>query len=231
VGRWGVVLGCVAPLLVAVVPGARADEPPIEIPPRAPETPALSEASPRDQATEAPPERPRPQGLVLESGLGILGFAGRFRHVSPPAFWLHGQLGYEVTRGVMIFADGDLAWTDTSESQEEANTYGVTLWGFGGGVRGTVHVRERAAFYVQGEVGALAADVKHDELAVLGFRRAESLNASFGGRAGVEWYLVDRRLAVSASGGLRYADGFARVVGPSDLPLLWDAGIALRYAF
>ena len=47
---------------------------------------------------EAPPPRPRRKGLVLESTLGVLGFAGQFRHVAPPAYWLHAQLGYEVSR-------------------------------------------------------------------------------------------------------------------------------------
>jgi hypothetical protein len=184
-----------------------------------------------DEPTEGLQERPRHPGLVLESTLGVLGFAGNFRHVAPPAYWVRGQLGYEVTRGLMVYADGEAGWTDTSESQEEANTFAVVLWGFGGGLRGTVHWSERVAIYAEGEVGALTADVIHDELTVLGFRNAESLNPSAGARVGIEWYQLDRHLALAATGGARYAVGFAKVVGPTDLPLMWDAGLSLRYTF
>jgi hypothetical protein len=87
------------------------------------------------------------------------------------------------------------------------------------------------AVYGQGDLGAFAADVKHDQLTVLGFRKAESVNPSVGARIGIEWYQVDRHLALCAAGGGRYAEGFARVVGPTDLPLMWDAGLSLRYTF
>jgi hypothetical protein len=195
------------------------------------DAPPPEPAPPVDQATEAPPERPRPQGLVVESTLGVLGFAGAFRHVAPPAYWFHGQLGYELTRGLMVFAGGDLGFSDTSESQVEANTYTVPLWGVGGGLRGTVHTSERVALYAQGELGLFAAAVKHDELTGLGFRNAEGAKPSGGARLGIEWYQTDRHLALCAVGGGRYAGGFAKVVGPTDLPLMWDAGVSLRYGF
>jgi hypothetical protein len=169
--------------------------------------------------------------VVLESTLGVLGFAGNFRHVAPPAYWVHSQLGYELTRGIMVYAYGDIAFTDTSESQQEANTYGMVLWGFGGGLRATVHLSERVAVYGQGDLGAFTADVKHDQLTVLGFRDAESVNPSVGARLGIEWYQVDRHMALCVVGGGRYAQGFARLVGPTDLPLMWDAGLGLRYTF
>jgi hypothetical protein len=209
---------------------SRAEEPQLDISPetleaRPPPAPAT------DSATEGPPERPRRPGIVLGSTLGVLGFAGNFRHVAPPAYWLHGQLGYEVTRGVLLYVGGDLAWTDTSESQAEANALAVVMWGFGGGVRGTVYFNERIAGYAEAEVGALTADVKHDELTVLGFRNAENVNPAAGGRLGIEWYQMDRHLALYVAGGARYAEGFARVVGPSDFPLVWDAGLGVRYTF
>ncbi len=225
-------VGGTAALLV--VTPAWAEEPQLDISPQTLEGPPSSPESPtstRDEGTDGPQERPRRPGLVLESTLGVLGFAGNFRHVAPPAGWLHSQLGYEVTRGIMVYVDGELGWTDTSESQEAANTYAMALWGVGGGVRGTVHLSERVTVYVQGDMGAFTADVKHDELTVLGFRNAENINPAGGGRLGIEWYQVDRHLALGAAAGARYAEGFARVVGPSDIPLIWDAGLSLRYAF
>jgi hypothetical protein len=230
VGKSAVVLLTGATALLAASSSA-ADEPQVDIPPQILDAKTPAEPSTRDEASETLSVRPRRSGVVLESTLGILGFAGNFRHVAPPAYWVHAQLGYEVTSGIMVYASGEVAWTDTSESLAEADTLPVTLWGFGAGVRGTVHATERVAVYVQGEGGAFAADVKHEELTVLGFRNAEKINPSAGGRLGLEWYQMDRHLALGASAGAKYAEGFAKVVGPSDLPLMWDAGLSLRYTF
>jgi hypothetical protein len=179
---------------------------------------------------EAPPPRPRKKGVVLESTAGVLGFAGQLRHVSPPGFWLHTQLGYEITNWLMVFGEGELGYTDTSVSEPPNYSTAFPIWGFGGGLRGTIHPTERFAFFVQGEGGALTAHVPHGTLAVLGFKNAESLGAQVGGRLGLEWYMADRHLALVAQGGGRDAMGFARQRG-SDLPLMWDAAVGLRYTF
>jgi hypothetical protein len=130
----------------------------------------------------------------------------------------------------MVFGSGELAFTQTSESQDESHTMALPFWGFGGGLRATVSASERVAFFAQGEIGALVADAPHNSLTVLGFRRAESLDASFGGRLGIDWYQADRHLAFCAVAGMRVAQGFAKVT-VQDLPLMWDAGLGLRYAF
>jgi hypothetical protein len=179
----------------------------------------------------APPARPRSKGLVLESTLGVLGFAGQFRHVSPPAYWLHGQLGYEVFSWLMLFGEGEIALTDTSESQDETHTLAYSMWGVGGGARATVHVSDRVAIFGQGDVGALTANVPHDALALLGYRAAESLDAAFGARLGVDYYQVDRHMALCAALGARVAQGFSKVSESSDVPLLWDLGAGVRYTF
>lgn len=178
-----------------------------------------------------PPMRPRRHGLVVESTLGVLGFAGAFRHVAPPAYWWRAQLGYEPTSWLMIYGAGQLAFTDTGESQDASHTVAFAIWGLSGGLRATAHATERFAVYAQGEAGALTADIAHNTLTVLGFRNAESLNASFGARVGIEWYQVDRHLALSVSGGGEYASGFGKLFGPTDTPLLWSSGVALRYTF
>jgi hypothetical protein len=206
----------------------------IEIAPQPPEPKAPPEA-PTDAGpegmAEAPPPRERHKGLVLESTLGALGFAGQFRHVAPPAFWLHAQLGYEFLRWLMLFGEGELAFTDSGESQDASRSMAFSIWGFGGGARATLHATPRFAMFAQGQVDGLAANVPHNSLTVLGFRNAETLGASFGARVGAEWYQIDRHLALSAQVGARDAGGFAKVTSTSDTPIMWDAAMGIRYTF
>lgn len=180
---------------------------------------------------EAPPMRPRHKGFVLESTLGVLGFAGKFAHVAPSAPWLHTTFGYELLPWLMLFAEGELAYTDTSESQDASHVKAFPIWGIGGGARATIHATDRVAFFVQGDIGALTAYVPHHTLGLLGFRDAESLNPQFGGRLGAEWYQLDRHMAVCAQAGLRDAQGFGKVAAGGDTPLMWDGALGLRYTF
>ncbi len=227
----------VAITLVAPTASAQA-VPPANAPELAPDAHVdIAAAPPEGQTTlptpppDAPPPRPRHTGLVLESTLGVLGFAGQFGHVAPPAFWLHTQLGYEVLPWLMLFGEGELAFTDTNVSQDESHAMAFPMWGFGGGLRVTVPVSSRVALFLQGAVGALTAYVPHGSLAELGFRQAEGLNAQFGGRVGVEWRASDRHIALCAEGGARDATGFARTIGSSDFGLLWDGSAGFRYTF
>jgi hypothetical protein len=215
---------------------AQAAEPP-PLPPGAaidvsatPEAEAPGPAPGTKPFDEAPPPRPRKKGLVLEGSTGVLGFGGQFGHVAPLAYWMQAELGYEVLDWLMLFGEGELAFTGTSEAQGESAAISFPIWGFGAGARATLHATPRVAFFVQAQLDALAADVPHDALAILGFRNAESLNASFGARAGIEWYQVDRHLALAVEGGVRDATGFAMVTA-NDFPLMWDSGLAIRYVF
>jgi hypothetical protein len=236
----GVALG--GPTLSLTTAGAaRAQGPDTAPAPLAPDakidistTPEAEPSPEQDAATkafaEAPPPRPRRKGLVVESSLGVLGFAGQFGHVAPPAFLMRAQVGYEVTDWLMFFGEGELAFTGTNEAEDEAQAFSFPIWGFGAGARATFHASERVAFFVQGQLDAMAADVPHDTLTILGFRNAESLNASFGGRVGIEWYQIDRHLALSVEGGARDATGFAMVTA-NDFPLMWDTALGIRYVF
>jgi hypothetical protein len=183
---------------------------------------------------EVPPGRPRHKGVVVETTAGMLAFAGQFRHVSPPAFWLHGQVGYEIFRWLMVFGESELALTDTSEAQDESHAMAFPIFGFGAGLRGTVHITERIALFLQGDLGEMEAMVPQGSLALLGFANAENLNLYFGGRLGFEWYQVDRHLALVAQGGFRDAQGFSKsepFFPSSDTPLMWDGALGLRYTF
>ncbi len=201
----------------------------------APATSATAAVTPESFLAEAPPEVPPPlpqkRGLVLESSLGALGFAGQFRHVAPMAFWMHMQLGYEIFKWLMPFAEGQLAYTDTSVAQDASKAHSFPILGFGGGARVTVHITERVALYGQGSIGAMKADVPKQALFILGFRDAEAFNPYFGARIGVEWYQIDRHLALGFGVGFRDAQGFARLASTSDTPLMWDAALSLRYTF
>jgi hypothetical protein len=179
---------------------------------------------------ESPPPPPRHKGLVLESALGGLGFFGKFGTVAPTGFWLHTQLGYEIFNWLMAFGEGELAFTDTSNAQGPAQSQGFPIFGFGGGVRETVHVSDRVAVFVQEDIGAMKSDITTGALVNIGFKNAEALGLYFGGRLGVEWYQIDRHIAFSLQVGLRDALGFKRQIG-SDLPLMLDGGLALRYTF
>jgi hypothetical protein len=217
-----------------------ADEP---APP--PNAPVLSEdvhvdiatTPPEGQATlptpppEAPPPRPRSSGLVLEQTAGVLGFAGQFGRVAPPAYWMHTQLGYELLPWLLLFGEGELAFTTTGESQDESHSIAFPIWGFGAGARGTMMVSQRVGVYLQVDAGAVSAYVPHGALADLGFRNAEALGAQLGGRLGVQWHATDRHIALCLEAGARDATGFARTIGSGDFALLWDASAGLRYTF
>jgi hypothetical protein len=170
--------------------------------------------------------------VVVTTDLGVLGFAGQFRHVAPPAYWLTAQVGFELLDWLMVFGEGELAFTTTGESQDESHSVAVPMWGFGGGARATVHASDRVALYAQGQLGLLTSLVAHGALAVLGYRNAESLNPQFGGRIGAEWYQLDRHVALTASLGGRLAEGFSKTgTAQADTPLMWDASLGLRYTF
>lgn len=180
---------------------------------------------------EAPPPLPRKKGLVLESGLGALAFLGKFGNTAPAAPWVDTELGWEFFKWLMLFGYGELGFTGTSSSQPEASATYFPVYGFGGGLRFTVHATERVAFFLQGSAGAISAIVPRGTLAIVGFQNAENLGFAAGGRLGVEWYQIDRHMALTLGVGLRDAFNFKLVAGGSDLPLVLDASLAIRYTF
>lgn len=179
---------------------------------------------------EAPPPPPRHKGLVLEGELGASKFLGKFGSVAPLGWYLHTQLGYEIFKWLMLFGEGEMTFTDTSNAQGPTETRAFPIFGFGGGARLTVHFSERVAMFVQGDFGAMKSDVTSGALANIGFKSAENIGLYAGGRLGVEWYQIDRHLALAVQLGLRDAFGFKKQIG-SDLPLMLDSGLALRYTF
>ena len=68
---------------------------------------------------------------MLETGIGVSGFAGELKTISPAASNFHLQLGYEPFRWFMIFAEGDLGFTSTRYARVSR---GYAIYGFGGGL-------------------------------------------------------------------------------------------------
>jgi hypothetical protein len=234
----------VASLFVALLASAavaRADEPPPASEPPLPAQVDLqkdikdAKAAPVEDALaptpEAPPPPPYKKTLVLDSSIGVVAFVGQFRKIAPPGPRLHVQLGYEFLKWLMLYGEGELAFTDTSMKQAQPNTRAFAMFGFGGGVRFTVRFTDRIGVYAQAGLGALKADVATNALGILGFRGAESLDVYFGARLGVEWYQVDRHFALGVHAGPRLAQGFAKTGASRDTPALVDGGVSLRYAF
>ncbi|MCW5835386.1 MAG: hypothetical protein KIS78_23495 [Labilithrix sp.] len=181
-------------------------------------------------AAEAPPPAPYKKSLVLDATVGAIGFLGEFRKIAPPGPWMHLQLGYELLKWLMLFGEGELAFTDTSNRQAPPNTRAFPMFGFGGGARFTLRFTDRFGAYAQGSVGMMKADIATNALGILGFREAESLGVYVGGRLGVEWYQIDRHFALGLNAGVRSAQGFAKLGAGTDSPLALDGGASLRCA-
>lgn len=179
---------------------------------------------------EAPPPPPHKRGLVLEGSMGALGFAGKFQNVAPPAVWMHITLGYEFFKVLMPFISGELAFTDTSAASDPSKNRAFPIYGFGGGVRFTIPIGSRVGIFVQGDIGAMEADITKYALANLGYANAEKLGLYYGGKLGFEWYQINRHMGLGLQGGARLLSGFARTVG-SDTPVGWDAAATIRYTF
>ena len=192
------------------------------------DAPAAADAPP----AETPPAEPYRRSVVLDSSIGAIGFFGEFGKVAPPGPWLHAQLGYEVLRWLMLFGEGELAFTDTSLREAPPRTRAFAMFGGGGGARFTARFSERIGAYAQASLGMMKADIGRNALGNLGFRGAESLDVYACGRLGIEWYQVNRHFALGLAVGARLAQGFEITgVRTSDTPVLGDAAASLRYAF
>ena len=181
---------------------------------------------------DVPPPAPRKKnGFVLDATVGALGALGALKDVAPVAPHLRMLFGYEPFSWLLVFVEGELAFTSTSLAQDPPYTRAFPIWGFGAGVRGTVPLGDRLGIYLEPAFGAMTADVARNALFILGFRKAESLAPFFGGRLGLEWYQLDRHFALGVAGGARLATGFSRVGLTADTPALWEAQGTLRYHF
>lgn len=226
-----VVFGLGVALIGGFAGTARADDED-EVPAIKPIAPTKPEATiDTGPPPEAPPPRPWSKGVVVEGSAGVLGYFGAFRRLAPPAFFQRIQAGYELFDWLMVFGGGELAFTDTSVSQDASKVRAFPIWGFDGGARLTMRPFERVGIFAQGDVGLMKADVPANALAVVGFPKTESLRPFFGGRIGVEWYQLDHHLSFGIAGGPRLATGFERSFGKGDTPVMWDAAITLRYTF
>jgi hypothetical protein len=139
------------------------------------------------------------------------------------------QVGYEALRFLMVFAEADLVLSNTSYAHRPPPPRTYALWGFGGGLRGTVKAGDRVGLYLQGSLGG--ASVDGDVLGIYGYHDANKFNLYFAGELGVEWYQVSPHLALALHGGVRdYTANFKREQS-NQPPLAWVSGLSLRYTF
>ncbi|HET7544871.1 MAG TPA: hypothetical protein VFK05_33620 [Polyangiaceae bacterium] len=191
------------------------------------QAPGADQGASEEQLAPLPP--PRHHGFVVESGIGALGQIGDMKYTSPVAPWFHLQVGYEPLRFLMVFVEGDLVLSNTSYASPPPPPRTYSLWGFGGGLRGTVKASERVGLYLQASLGA--AEVTNDVLTIYGYQDADKLNLYLAAELGAEWYQVSPHWALAVHGGVRdYTGTFKREF--SDLPpLAWVSGLGLRYTF
>lgn len=188
------------------------------------------ERSLEGDADEAPPLPPRKKGVVIDSRIGVFGFTGDLAALATTAPWATIQVGYEIFDWLMVFGQAELAMTTTG-GDGNTRKRAFPLFGFGGGLRATVHATPRVAFFLEPNLGAIVADVPERALAIYGYQDLESLGLSVGGRLGFEWYAVSRHFALGLSGGPRFVPSFSRTAANATPGLAWDAGAGIRYTF
>jgi len=182
-----------------------------------------------EEPPEAPPPEPRDHGFVLEGSVGAFGHLGAMKNVSPTAPWFHVQFGYEPFSWLMVFAESDVVFANTSYASPPPEPRSYTMYGFGAGARLTMKPTDRFGVYAQGSLGL--AEVSDDVLALYGYRDAHAFNPYFGASVGLEWYQMSPHYALAIHGGVRdYPDLFARELDDS-MPLAWIGGASLRYTF
>lgn len=178
---------------------------------------------------EAPPPPPRHHGVLVESGIGVVGHLGPLKNISPvsPAFSL--KVGFEPLSFLLVFAEGELSIANTSYAQPPPPPRTYRMYAFGGGVRLTLPIGELFGAFAEGSLGL--SRVSEDVLSVYGYRDAHELNPYFGGRLGVEWYPVNPHLALGLGGGVRSYNAGLKRQRSSDPALAWSVGPAIAYRF
>jgi hypothetical protein len=191
--------------------------------------PEQVDASDSDDDLAPPPLPPRRHGLVIEGSAGALGHLGNMREVSPVAPWFRLQVGYELFDWLMLFGQGDVAFSSTSFAQRPPDKRSYSLFGFGAGARLQWQAFSAVGFFLQADGGF--ASVDEDVLATYGYPDADRLRPYSGGSIGVDWFQLSPHYALSVSGGARdYFQSFERVYGTRP-PLVWLGSVAIRYTF
>jgi hypothetical protein len=158
-----------------------------------------------------------------------LGHLGPLKNVSPVSPWFHLQFGFEPLAFLMVFAEADLVFSNTSYANPPPETRAYALYGGGGGLRLTVKITDRVGLYAQGSLGF--ARINEDVLFVYGYRNADSWGFYYGAQGGIEWYQVNPHMALAIHGGVKnYDEIFGR--DRSNQPAFaWTGGVAIRYVF
>jgi hypothetical protein len=189
--------------------------------------PATDEATPGPE--EAPPSPPRSHGITLESGIGAMSHIGPLSNITPTSPWFHLKAGVEPWRWLLLFAETDLAFSSTGYAHPPPPSRTYRMYGFGGGLRGTLGFSERFGGYLEASAGI--AQASNDVLEVYGYLHATEWSPYFGGQLGLDCYPMNPHLAVSLHGGVRSYQAGLRRERSTEPSLLALGGLALRYTF
>jgi hypothetical protein len=209
---------------------AHAEEPTVKLEPAATSRIEEMRESERDAFLEAPPPAPHRKGFVLDASAGALFFVGGMGKVATPGPQFRFIFGYEPFAWLLAFARAELAFSTTGNLEEPPFRRAFPIYGGGAGLRATVHITPRVAGFVEGSVGVIKCDIATNALLNLGLPEAERLRPDGLARLGIEWYQLDRHMALGLAGGVRLATGFARL-GQSDTPTLAETQATVRYTF
>ena len=239
--RHGLLPAMTASVLLLVAPHTRADEPAAPADPNAPTTAAQvnltkdTKGKTAEDVNAAPPETPPAtpykKTVVLDSTVGAIGFLGEFGKSR--------RRGRGCTsRSATSFSSGSCSTVKASSRSPTHPT----------GRHRRTRERSRCTDSVVARASPFASPIgsvsmlkvasvcweptsRRGSLGLLGFHDAESLGLYLGARLGLEWYQLDRHLALGLNAGIRTAQGFARLAAGTDTPLALDGGVSLRYAF
>jgi hypothetical protein len=151
------------------------------------------------------------------------------KHVSPTLPWFRAAFGWEPAKWVMILAQGDVAFGNTSLANPPPDPRTFTLYGFSGALRFGFAPSPAIGLFAQGELGVTS--VSNNVLSTYGFRDANSLGPYFGGFLGFEWYQISPHMALVVHAGARsYGQVLDRAIG-SETALAWLASGGLKYVF
>lgn len=179
------------------------------------------------RAAEAPPPPPYKAGPAVDGTLGVYAPLGRLRRVSSPGPWVRVAIGWELTKWIGVFVEGDAAFLSTDRAPPPPGERGYVLFGFQGGLRTGIPIGLRVRIPFRFELGAHKTD-DNGVLATYGFGNAHNFGLSYAAMLGLEWRATGRHFGLAVEGGIRNDASLNATVRP-ETPWAIVSGVVLRY--
>lgn len=175
----------------------------------------------------APPMAPFKRGPLIEGSIGMYAPTGRLKNLSAPGPWMRLTVGYDISKWLALFAEGDAAFLSTNRAPPPPGERGYVLYGFGIGTRLSIPAGERIRFPLRFELGGhKVADA--GVLSTYEFADAKELAVSYGATAGIEWRAASRHFGLILEGGIRNDSGLSQRQR-SDTPIAIVSALSLHY--